>query len=56
MAAHFMQEKVVPRIMAFVNTKAMRAMKDGIMYCMPMIMIGAVFILIASFPVPSFTS
>lgn len=56
MAAHFMQEKVVPGIMAFVNTKAMRALKDGIMYCMPMIMIGAVFMLIASFPVPSFTS
>lgn len=55
-AGTVIQEKVVPKIMAFVNTKGMRALKDGILYSMPMILIGAVFMLIANFPVPAFTA
>lgn len=51
----FLNEKVVPGIMRFVNTKAMRALKDGIMYAMPMIMVGALFMLIGNFPVASVT-
>mgnify|MGYP000911486091 FL=1 len=51
----FLNEKVVPGIMRFVNTKAMQALKDGIMYAMPMIMVGALFMLIGNFPVASVT-
>ncbi len=51
----FFNEKVIPAIMTFVNTKAMRALKDGIMYAMPMIMVGAAFMLIGNFPVPAVT-
>ncbi len=51
----FLNEKVKPAIMTFVNTKAMRALKDGIMYAMPMIMVGAAFMLIGNFPVPAVT-
>lgn len=51
----FLNNKVVPAIMTFINTKAMRALKDGIMYSMPMIIVGAVFMLIGNFPVPAFT-
>lgn len=51
----FLNDKVMPKIMAFINTKAMRALKDGIMYSMPMIMIGALFMLLANFPVPAVT-
>ena len=51
----FLNEKVVPGIMRFINTKAMRALKDGIMYSMPMIMVGALFMLIGNFPVESVT-
>lgn len=51
----FLNERVVPAIMTFVNTKAMRALKDGIMYAMPMIMVGALFMLIGNFPVAAVT-
>lgn len=51
----FLNEKVVPQVMRFINTKAMRALKDGIMYAMPMIIVGAFFMLVGNFPVPAFT-
>lgn len=51
----FMNEKVVPKIMAFINTKAIQALKDGLLYSMPMMIVGAVFLLIANFPIPAFT-
>ncbi len=52
----FLNEKVVAGIMRFVNTKAMQALKNGLLYAMPMMMIGAVFLLISNFPIPAFTA
>ncbi|MDD3362804.1 MAG: PTS sugar transporter subunit IIC [Hespellia sp.] len=52
----FLNEKIVPGIMKFVNTKAMQALKNGLLYAMPMMMIGAVFLLVANFPIPAFTA
>lgn len=51
----FFNDKVIPKIMAFVNTKAMIALKNGLLYSMPMMMIGAVFLLVSNFPVKAFT-
>lgn len=51
----FLNDKVIPAIMAFVNTKAMVALKNGLLYAMPMMMVGALFLLISNFPVPAFT-
>ena len=51
----FLNDKVIPVIMRFVNTKAMQALKNGLLYSMPMMMIGAIFLLIANFPIPAFT-
>lgn len=51
----FLNEKVMPQIMRFINTKAMRALKDGIMYAMPMIIVGAFFMLVGNFPVAAVT-
>ncbi|MGN1008613.1 MAG: PTS transporter subunit EIIC, partial [Butyricicoccus sp.] len=51
----FLNDKVVPAIMRFVNTKAMQALKNGLLYAMPMIMVGALFLLIANFPYQPFT-
>ncbi|MGN1382924.1 MAG: PTS sugar transporter subunit IIC [Eubacterium sp.] len=53
--SEFLNDKVMPKIMAFINTKAMRALKEGVMYSMPMIMIGALFMLLANFPVSAVT-
>lgn len=47
---NFLNEKVIPKIMEFVNTKAMIALKNGLLYSMPVMMIGAVFLLISNFP------
>lgn len=51
----FINNKILPPVMKFINSKAMRALKDGIMYSMPMIIVGAIFMLIGNFPVPAFT-
>jgi PTS system cellobiose-specific IIC component len=37
--------------MKFVNTKAVRAIKDGMMFSMPMIIVGAVYLLLFQLPI-----
>lgn len=36
--------------MKFVNTKPMLSLRDGMVLSLPFIMIGSVFVLLASFP------
>lgn len=52
----FLNDKVIPKIMWFVNTKAMISLKNGLLYSMPMMMIGALFLLITNFPVDAVTN
>lgn len=52
---NFLNDKVIPVIMEFVNTKAMISLKNGLLYSMPMMMIGALFLLITNFPVKAVT-
>jgi len=51
----FLNDKIIPKIMEFVNTKAMQSLKNGLLYSMPMMMIGALFLLITNFPIQAFT-
>lgn len=53
---NFLNDKVVPVIMRFINTKAMQALKNGLLYSMPMMMVGAIFLLIANLPIPALTT
>ena len=46
----FLNEKVVPAIMKFVNLKAVIALKDGIIFTLPLTLIGSVFLLLAQIP------
>ncbi len=46
----FLNNKVIPAMMAFINTKAIQGLKDGLLYSMPMMIIGSVFLLLANFP------
>ena len=39
--------------MKFVNTKPMLSLRDGMVLSLPFIMIGSVFLLLASFPLPA---
>lgn len=47
-------DKVLPPILKFVNTKPITALKNGMMFVMPLTIVGAVFLLIANFPIESF--
>lgn len=46
-----LNEKVVPVVMKFVNTKGMQALKDGMLFTLPLNIVGSIFLLIAQFPV-----
>ncbi len=49
-----LNEKVIPVIMKFVNLKGIIALKDGILYTLPIIMVGSVFLLLAQIPYAPF--
>lgn len=49
----FVNKHILPPVMKFVNTKAIRALRDGMLLSLPFIMVGSLFLLLASFPVPS---
>lgn len=45
----FINEKILPSVMKFVNTKAVVALKDGMVYALPFIIIGSIFLILKSF-------
>ncbi len=47
---NFVNKKVLPPVMRFVNTKAIRALKDGMIVSLPFIMVGSVFLLLSAVP------
>lgn len=47
-----LQKKLLPVAMRLGNNKFMIAIRDGITYSMPLIIIGSLFMIIASFPIP----
>jgi PTS system cellobiose-specific IIC component len=47
----FIQNTILPAFMKFVNTRGVRAIKDGMMYTMPLIIVGAVYLLLFQLPI-----
>ena len=45
-----LNEKVIPIIMKFVNLKGVIALKEGILYTLPLTMVGSLFLLLAQLP------
>jgi PTS system cellobiose-specific IIC component len=45
-----LNEKIIPVIMKFVNLKGVIALKDGILYTLPLTMVGSLFLLLAQIP------
>ena len=43
----FINNKVLPPIMKFVNTRAMTALKNGMLFAMPFIIVGSIFLILA---------
>lgn len=48
--SQWVNDNLVPPVLKFVNLKAIKALKDGILYTLPLLMIGSLFTLIANFP------
>ena len=44
-------KNVIPKILAFVNTKAVQAIKDGMVYTMPLLIVGSIFLILANLPI-----
>ncbi|MFT8727711.1 MAG: PTS transporter subunit EIIC [Liquorilactobacillus ghanensis] len=49
----FINKKVLLPIMKFVNTKPITALKDGMVYALPFIIIGSVFLILSNIPIPA---
>lgn len=45
------QEKIIPPIMKFANSKIITAVKDGVIITMPLTLVGSIFLLLANFPI-----
>jgi len=45
-----MQEKVLPVVTTFTQLKAIQAIKDGMLFIMPISIVGSLFLLLADFP------
>lgn len=46
-------KRIMPGMMKFVNTRVITAIKNGMLVSLPFIMVGSVFLLLSSFPVPA---
>ncbi|QIK70382.1 PTS sugar transporter subunit IIC [Erysipelothrix sp. HDW6C] len=46
----FFNEKLMPGIMKFVNTKAILALRNGMLYTMPLTILGSIFLILTNFP------
>ncbi|MES5891198.1 PTS sugar transporter subunit IIC [Lacticaseibacillus paracasei] len=49
----WVNRRVMPPIMKFVNTKAIKALQDGMIYSLPFIIVGSVFLILSQFPIPA---
>lgn len=47
-------DKVLPVVLKFVNSKPVKAIKDGFIYTMPLTIIGSLFLLLAFIPIPGY--
>ncbi len=47
-------DRIIPAVMKFVNMKGVVALKDGIMFTLPLSLIGSVFLLLAQIPYQPF--
>lgn len=45
-----MNDRIIPAALKFVNFKAIVALKEGILFTLPLLMIGSIFLLFANFP------
>lgn len=52
----FVNQHILPPVMKFVNTKAITALQNGMIYTLPFIIIGSIFLLLGNLPVQSWAN
>ena len=52
----WINNKLLPPVMKFVNTKAIMAMRDGMLFSLPFTMVGSLFLLLSALPVPAWSN
>lgn len=52
----FIEEKLLPPLAALAEQRYLRAIRDGIISTMPLVMIGSFYILVVMFPIPAWRS
>lgn len=53
---HNLESKVLPFVVKFTSTKTMVALRNGVTSVIPLTIIGSIFLIIASFPIPAFVT
>ncbi|MDR2660555.1 MAG: PTS sugar transporter subunit IIC [Lactobacillaceae bacterium] len=46
----WINEKVLPNVLKFVNTRPMNALKNGMLFSLPFLMVGSIFLILTNFP------
>lgn len=49
----FVNKRILPPVMKFVNTKAIQALQNGMIYTLPFILIGSIFLILGNIPIVS---
>lgn len=49
----FVNKHILPPVMKFVNTKAVTALQNGMIYTLPFIIIGSIFLILGNIPIPA---
>ncbi|WP_155285979.1 PTS sugar transporter subunit IIC [Lacticaseibacillus zhaodongensis] len=52
----FINDKLLPGVMKFTNSKIITALKNGMIYTIPFIIVGSVFLILSSLPVASWAA
>lgn len=52
----YINEKILPKVMKFTNSKIITALKNGMIYTIPFIIVGSVFLILSSLPVTSWAA
>ncbi len=52
----YVNNKVLPKVMKFTSSRPITALKNGMIYTIPFIIVGSVFLILASLPVPSWAA
>lgn len=54
MIKDIINDKVLPIVLKFVNLKGVIALRDGMMFILPLTLVGSLFLLLCNIPIPEF--